>query len=154
MTVNVETLDDRAAMKALGEVTEQWFEARGLEANKVLRQTEKYAQRNKLAIPEWATDASQATPEAGKAAKKALKLLLEDDDPEVQAWTRKAVSETEGTKAQIIDPLSIGLLLGGLILASRVKKIDKHGVEFYEGIPAELAKVLKASTSFFGHLGS
>jgi hypothetical protein len=154
VAINVDALDDRAAMKALGEVTEQWFIARGLQANTVLRQTEKYAQRNELTIPAWATDSSSGSKEAGNAARHALKLLLEDDDQEVQAWARHALNDVEGVKAQIIDPLSIGLILGGLILAARVKKVGPDGVEFYQGIPPELAKVLKAGASFFGHFGT
>jgi hypothetical protein len=79
---------------------------------------------------------------------------LESDDPDEQEWARSALSKTQEVKAQIIDPLSIGLILGGLILASRVKKVGPNGVEFYEGIPDGLAKVLKAVPSFFGKLGS
>jgi hypothetical protein len=154
LAFEVDALDDRAAMKALSGITEQWFTSRGLQANSVIRQTEKYAQRTGLTIPGWATDSSEGSPEAGKAAKQALKLLLEDDDPEVQAWTRSVLSQSEIAKAQIVDPLSIGLILGGLILASRVKKVGPDGIEFYEGIPPELAKVLKAGAGFFKRFAS
>jgi uncharacterized protein YfaQ (DUF2300 family) len=150
MDFDVNSLDDRAAMWALSEVTERWFAERGLEANQVLRRTERYAQRNALTMPDWATDSSDGSPEAGRAAKIALQVLLEDDEEEVRAWTRDALARLGVVQAQVIDPLSIGLILGGLVLAARVKRISKDGVEFYEGIPPELAKVLKAGASFFG----
>jgi hypothetical protein len=153
-TFDIEGLSDLAAMKAASDVTEQWFAARGLQAASILRLTEKYAQRQNLSVPVWATDAHGTSPEAGKAAKFALNAFLESDDPDEQEWARSALSKTQEVKAQIIDPLSIGLILGGLILASRVKKVGPNGVEFYEGIPDGLAKVLKAVPSFFGKLGS
>jgi hypothetical protein len=150
---NVDSLSDKAAARALTDVTQQWFAARGLQANRVLRQTEKYAERNAFALPAWATESNEGTPEAGKASRFALRLLLEDDDPEVRSWARHAVRQAQEVQAQVIDPLSIGLILGGLILASRVKKVGPDGIEFYEGIPPELAKVLKAGASFFTHVG-
>jgi hypothetical protein len=149
---DVNLLNDDLAVRALSEVTQRWFAERGLQAYAVLRETEGYAHRQNLPIPDWAIDQSLATAESGDASRAALQTLLNAEDPEIQGWTRSAVEKAYRTRAQVVDPVTLtvgGLVLGGLILAARVKKIGSGGVEFYEGVPEELANVLEAGANFF-----
>ena len=148
----VDELTDVMAIEAIALVSQSWFEERGLEANGVLRQSEDYARRQNLAIPEWATEPGIVTAESGRACRFALDSMLTAEDEQVRSWARTAVDKVAGEKVQALDPISIavgGLVLGALILASRVKKVGPDGIEFYEGIPKELANVLKAAANFF-----
>jgi hypothetical protein len=86
----------------------------------------------------------------------ALSALLTDDDLEIRGWTNDAVAKAKQTQVQVLDPLTLavgGLVLGGLILAARVKNVGRGGVSFYEGLPKELADVLKAGANFFKGFG-
>jgi hypothetical protein len=151
----VDRLNDTLAVRALSEVTQRWYAERGLQALAVLRETESYAHKQNLYIPNWAIESGDqgiVTAESGKACRAALKALINDDDPQIRSWTRSAVERANQTQVQALDPVSLavgGLVLGGLILAARVKKIGPEGVEFYEGIPEELAKILGAGANFF-----
>jgi hypothetical protein len=155
---DVDRLDDTLAVKAVADVTEKWFDERGLQAHTVITKTQSYARRQDFSLPVWATEEvtdqqSLVTPESGEACRTALKFLLNSDDPEVRSWTRTAVYEANQTHVQFIDPLTLavgGLVLGGLILAARVRRIGPDGVEFFEGIPEELANVLRAGANFLG----
>lgn len=52
----------------------------------------------------------------------------------------------------MLDPATLavgGLVLIGIILAVRVKKVGAGGAEFYKGLPEETARLLKAATTFF-----
>lgn len=152
---DVDRLDDTLAVRALSEVTQRWFADRGLQANAVLRETEGYAHRQNLSLPSWTIYEGEqgiVTAESGEACRAALKVLIDDEDPEIRGWTRSAVERANQTQVHMLDPVTLavgGLVLGGLILAARVKKIGPDGVEFYEGIPEELANVLEAGANFF-----
>jgi hypothetical protein len=159
---DVDRLNDTLAVQALADVTKKWLDERGLQAYAVMIRTQGYARRQNLSLPAWATTEVPTdqeilvTPESGEASRAALRYLLDGDDPEVRDWTRAAVDKANQTQAHVIDPLSLavgGLILGGLILASRVKKIGPDGVEFYEGIPEQLAQVLRAGANYFGSIG-
>jgi hypothetical protein len=153
----IDRLNDILAIRALSEVTQDWFSNRGLQANVVLRESEDYARRQGIVIPEWSIAPGAVTTESGKACRIALKALFHDDDQEIRGWTQKAVEKASQVQVQALDPVSLavgGLILGGLILASRVKKIGSDGIEFYEGIPKELADVLKAGSTFFEKFNS
>lgn len=150
--IDVSKINDIAAIEALSEVTQMWFAKHGLQAYAVIRETENYTSRQQIALPSWVTEPSISTTEAGKACRVALTLLLIDADPAAREWSSTAVEKAARTQVQAFDPVTLavgGLVLGGLILAARVKKIGPDGVEFYEGIPKELANVLKAGANFF-----
>jgi hypothetical protein len=156
MEDDVRNLGDVAAVRALSEVAQRWFEARGLQANVVMRQTEQYAHNNGLTIAVWAIEPQAPSPEAGAASRRALAALLIDDDLEIRSWAKDAVAAAKQTQIQVLDPLTLavgGFVLAGLILAARIKKVGPDGAEFYEGIPKELANVLKAGANFFSQFG-
>jgi hypothetical protein len=144
-----------AAVRALSEVTQRWLSAHGLEAYTVIRETEGYARTQRLTIPDWADKPTASEQDAGEACRFALTALLKDDDQEIRAWTNEALAKAQQTQAQVLDPITLavgGLVLGGLILAARIKHVGPDGADFYEGIPPELAKVLKAGANFFSGL--
>jgi hypothetical protein len=155
MKQEVSVLSDAAATQAISEIAQRWFEARGLQANVVLRQTEQFAKRTSLSIPQWLEMPGEVNAESGKTCRLALTVLLEDDDLEIRGWANEALAKALITRAQVLDPFTLavgGLVLAGLILAGRVKKVNRDGVEFYEGVPKELADVLKAGANFFQSL--
>jgi hypothetical protein len=88
--------------------------------------------------------------QAGSNARRALTAMVDCEDQDVRAWAQFAVTTPVAAKGQMVEPVTATLCLAGLILASRVKKIGPDGVEFYEGVPDGLAKVLKAAKNFFG----
>lgn len=155
---DVDRLNDTLAVRAVANVAEKWFDRRGLQAHTVVTRTQRYARNQDSSLPVWATEEATdeqtlVTPESGEACRTALRFLLNSDDPEVRSWTRTAIDEANQTQVHFVDPITLavgGLVLGGLILAARVKKIGPDGVEFYEGIPEELANVLRAGANFLG----
>ena len=81
------------------------------------------------------------TAESGEACRAALKVLMNDEDPEIQSWKRSAVKGLVQTQVQMLDPVTMavgGLVLGGLILAAKVKKVGPRGVEFTKVSPRSL----------------
>jgi hypothetical protein len=140
---NIEKLSDAGAVKALSLVVADWSKRRGLEALMVVSQTQQNAIASLQKSPPWAGGKPDATPDAGRFARKMLVALADGSDDEVAAWTNTAV-KAQFDAVAYVDPLTlsiIGAMVIGGILAARVKKIG--AVEFYEGVPKELADVLK-----------
>jgi len=98
----------------------------------------------------WLLNSAKNEAKAAAACKKILQTLADCDDAEVRRWCRDAVTAAVQAKAQIFDPLTmaiIGTVVIGLVLAVRVKKVSKEGVEFYEGLPKDTDKVVKAGVA-------
>jgi hypothetical protein len=144
-------LTDKQAIDAINVVAELWLEEKGRTAYAVMQATYARADQKKVALPPWARGPAQETPELANIARATLTAILEGSDPDARRWAREALRRVEGSKAQVIDPLTLaigGTFLIGLVLAARVKKIDKSGVEFYEGLPKELVDLVKAAGTF------
>jgi hypothetical protein len=143
---SIEQLSDAAAVTALLRVASEWAEQRGLEATVVVAQTYGRAGAAVAGSPGWARGAPEPTPEAGIFARRMLEAMVGGLDAEVATWTDQAVKKARAeASAQVLDPISlsiVGVIIIGGILAARVKRIGS--VEFYEGVPKELADVLKA----------
>ena len=139
------SLSDRAAIVALSKVASSWLASRTPEATRSLLVTTLAQGTSSSGIPGWALDPEESEQEAGTCARVALAAILEGTDDEAAAWARAAVRQASDAVAHLLDPVSLGIMGGiliGSILAARVKRIG--GVEFYEGVPRELADVLKA----------
>jgi hypothetical protein len=148
---DVDALSDKAAIAALSNVAQAWLSARPGQAGDALVGAALVGGSNFAALPSWAVDARVADEESGDVARYALTAILDSDDAEAVTWARAAVDQTSVATAQILDPVSLGILGGvliGAILAARVKKVGS--VEFYEGIPKELVDVLNAGTKVLG----
>src|SRR5262249_10587079 len=99
------------------------------------------------ALPDWARGAPKVTKESARFARKMLDALVDGNDPAARAWALEALQEVEAAHVQALDPLSLGIIgvtFVAAILAARVKSIG--AVEFFEGIPKELANAIKAVT--------
>ena len=149
MAVNIEDLNDAAAVEALCGVAHQWLRRRGFEAYQVYYEVGQAAGEKLRELPGWVKSGpDEATEASGTFARAMLRALHEGADAEVGEWTRSAVEKVHEPKAHVLDPVTLGiggLVLIGAILAARVRKIGP--VEFYEDIPENLGDVLKAGAN-------
>lgn len=143
----IDNLSNEAAVTALSEVAQSWLSARPGEAGDVLLSLavgEKGQESG--TVPGWAVDSRQIDADAAQLARHALTTIAEGSDDEAVLWVDTALHDVSQPTPQIFDPVSLGIFGGiliGTILASRVKKIGP--VEFYEGVPKELAEVVRAA---------
>ncbi len=151
MKVDIQQLGNEAAVEALSLVAQAWMVHRGLEVYKTYHGVRSKAAESYEGLPSWARDAPVATDESADFARRMLTVLSDSSDDEVQLWTQEALEKVQKAQVHAIDPLTLsigGVILIGAILAARVKKIGS--VEFYKGIPENLAKVIKAGASLLG----
>ncbi len=147
MSVNIRQLGNEDAVKALSLVAEAWMINRGREVYLTFHRTIQKAGDSYSSLPDWAREDPTATNESGDFARRMLTALIDAEDEEVRVWTVEALKTVYDPKAHF-DPITLsigGVILIGAILAARVRKIGP--VEFYEGVPENLAKVLKAGAS-------
>jgi hypothetical protein len=149
MAVDTKDLSDTAATEALCKVAREWIKNYGLEVYQVYYQIREVTSDKFQKLPAWVKGSpEEVTDESGQFARDMLTALRNGVDDEVQEWTDSAIQKVNESKAHVLDPLTLGiggLILIGAILAARVKKIGP--VKFYEGIPDNLADVLKAGAS-------
>lgn len=141
MSEAIANLSDIGAVNALQSVAAKWFKGDGLEAFVVVQKaSERVSGRPAMAeLPELTRLMT------GLLARRLLTELEGGTDPRVAGWTREAVAEVTLAKGRMFDPLTLAIgggVLIGAILAARVRKIG--AVEFYEGVPEELALLLRA----------
>ncbi len=73
-------------------------------------------------------------------------MIANGEDAFAARWVDVELKNLQDAKAEVLDPFTLAILgatLIGCILAARVSKIGS--VEFYQGVPKELADVLKAA---------
>lgn len=146
----ISSLGDKAAIGALSRVASLWLAQRTAEATSCLFLATA-GEGAPSRIPGWALDPQESEADAGASSRIALIAILEGTDDEAAAWARASIQETSQGMAHVVDPVSLGIMGGiliGAILAARVKRIGK--VEFFEGVPKELAEVVKAGAGFAG----
>jgi hypothetical protein len=150
MPVDLQQLSDNDAVKAISLVGESWMANRGREVYLAFHGTVARAGDAYNGLPGWARDAPVVTKESGEFARRMLAVLNDAQDEEVRVWTEEALRKVHEPKAHI-EPFTLtigGIILIGAILAARVKKIGS--IEFYEGVPENLAKVIKAAAGIAG----
>ena len=143
----IDNLSNEVAVKALSIVAKCWIRNRGLEAFIIVGGARRSMLESFSAMPSWAHEQPVANNESGELARKMLTCLKNGNDDEVIVWTDDALHEVSSAKGHVLDPVTLaigGIILIGSILAARVKRIGP--VEFYEGVPKELAEVLKAGS--------
>jgi hypothetical protein len=148
---DVGDLTDEQVVAALRLVGKAWIESRGLEAFAVMQDARTYADRHALALPEWTFDAT-ADGVPGELCRRALEYVVAGSDAQARNWAHAAIEQVSKAKAYMLDPATLavgGLVLIGIILAVRVKRVGAGGAEFYKGLPEETARLLKAATTFF-----
>lgn len=147
----LDRLSYTAAVAVLSDVASRWLHERTAEATGALLSAAVKEGTSFSSLPKWALDPRESEEEAGRLARSALVTISEGNDDEAVLWVVAARRKESESVAHLIDPVSLGILGGiliGCILAARIKKVGK--VEFYEGVPKELADVLKAGTGMLG----
>jgi hypothetical protein len=149
MTVQIHDLSNAAALEVLQIVVEKWISERGLEFYRAYSEVLGGTGNAFLALPAWITGTPTVSDKAGKLARHLLIYLAQSRDDEVKLWTQNAIDEVADPEVHMIDPLTLtilGVIVIGAILAARIGPVDIEGgrVEFYEGLPPELADILKA----------
>jgi hypothetical protein len=140
-------LSDQAAVKALSIVSIRWLQQRGVEAILVFQEASRATSRLNTPLPAWAWEKAEANIQSGQYARSMLSCLKNGTDDEISVWVDDAIKDVRRPQGHVLDPVTlsiVGIMLIGGILAARVKKIGS--VEFYEGVPKELADVIKAGS--------
>lgn len=153
-TNEVGSLGDKAAIAAIAQVARSWLLRRTPEATGALVTALAPTGDSVPAMPDWVLHPSESEEDAGRIARLALAVIVEGTDDEASSWAVAATKQASEATAHVLDPISLGVfgaILIGAILAARVKKVGP--VEFYEGIPPELADVLKAASGDVSKLG-
>ncbi len=150
--IDISRLSDEQCVALLRVIARRWFEHSGVEALVSYQTTRAYIDEHALVLPSWLDEPAQNAPgELAKTSRVALETIAEGDDEEAKAWVEAELEDLEIANAHMFDPLTLSILgatLIGCILAARVKKIGS--VDFYQGIPPELAKVIKAASGAIG----
>jgi hypothetical protein len=147
----IEQLTDANAVSTLTSVAKRWVAERPTDAVNAVMGVVSDAGSAAMRVAESPVGRTEVTPETANLSRAMLVELASGNDDEVIVWVEDAVSEAEGIGAQVIDPISLGIIGGiiiGSILAARVKKIGP--IKFYKGVPKELGDVLSAAGKFTG----
>ena len=152
---NISELTDTQAIDAMTLIAELWLEHRGREAYGVMQKTYQSAAETKNQLPAWAMGEASFSSELAEKCRTGLQLMLTGRDPDTRQWVRQAINQVQAPREQAVDPLTLaigGTIFIGFVLVSRVKKIGPEGVEFYEGLPEGMAKLLKEAATFLKDL--
>jgi hypothetical protein len=145
MTIQLSTLTDAECIGLLRLMARRWFEHDGVSALIVYQKVEGCLKEHEVALPGWLEGPAQgASVDLARASRAALQAIADGEDEVAKKWIEEEIADLETAHGHMFDPLTLSILgatLIGSILAARVKKIGS--VEFYQGIPPELAKVLK-----------
>jgi hypothetical protein len=113
---------------------------------------------DKLSKTQEPLEASVGDPEnpdiavIARLSREMLQIFLDSppgQGPNYNKWARQGIQEATEARGHVVEPVSafiVGSLLVGLVLAARIKKIGKDGVEFYPGLP-NLSKLIAAASS-------
>jgi hypothetical protein len=146
MAIDISPLSDEQCVGLLRLIARRWFEHAGVDAFVVYQRVQGCVDERKIAVPLWIEgSAKHASADLVKTSRVALETIADGKDGAAKAWLQEAIEDLESAHAHMFDPLTLsifGATLIGCILAARAKKIGS--VEFYKGLPPELAKVIKA----------
>lgn len=148
MKDRIEKLNDEQAIFVLKKLTKKWLDSRGFEVYSIVSNAQYKSGIYLQNLPSSLIEDDAKNEELGMLSKYTLEFIVGGDDDEVIDWTNKILKEVEETKAQSIDPITLGVIgicIIGLVLAARVKKIGR--VEFYKGVPREVVNLVKAGLS-------
>jgi hypothetical protein len=147
MSSDLSKLTDAQCVALLRLMARRWLEHSGVQAFTAYQKFQQEVQARTLALPAWLEAAPGSPPaELVQASRAALQAIADGEDENAKAWLNAELADMDAAQGHMFDPISLAILgatLIGCILAARVKKIGS--VEFYEGVPPELAKVIKAA---------
>lgn len=152
MGIKVDELTGPQAVRLLRLVAHDWIKHRGIEAFSAYQAASGYMAENEISLPGWLEDdGDTADSENVQISRLALRTIYDNSDHPARKWLVVRLDELTEARAQVLDPLSLGIIGAtfiGCILAARIKRIGN--TEFYEGLPPELAKVLKGAAKLMG----
>ena len=150
--IDVSELKDQQAIDAANFAVREWIKSTGLEAMALWQAIDKVTKT------QGPLEASVADPKlsdqalVAKLSREMLEVFLDSPpgtDPNYRKWAQQGIRQVTEAHGQIVEPVSAaiaGTILIGLVLAARIKKVKKSGVEFYPGLP-NLSKIVAAATS-------
>jgi hypothetical protein len=147
ITSELASLPDQQAIAATKFVIEKWTQhapsQRKALDDKFEEKITELAHTSPADIPQLETELE--TKEAAQASRYILITIRNLDDYWAR-WVEEGIAASRQGRAQFADPVSLGLILIGLVIAARVKKIDKEGVVFEPGIPGALSRIAELFT--------
>ena len=139
---------DSQAEVGLSLFIKAWANARGLEILAVWQRLDASGHNG------GATAAAEKLGGDPDLARRILESVANSDSAEEARWARNAIEQATKVQAHVLDPVSLGIIgatLIGLVLAARVKKVGD--VEFFKGVPPELAKIIKGAVGAVKAIG-
>jgi len=147
--IDAPQLTDEQAISAANFVVYEWIKVTGPKVF-ALSQTIEEVRQTHAPIEAWVADPKSADPEVAKLCRRMLDAFLnspQGQEQDFRGWARKGIDKARQAQAQVFDPATTLMLLTGLVLAARLKRIGPHGAEFFEGLPTNLSKVLDSVSS-------
>jgi hypothetical protein len=151
--IAVSELKDQRAIDAANFVVREWIKSAGLEAMALWQAIDK------VTNTQGPAEASVADPKVcdpavvAKLSREMLEVFLDGrppgTGPNYRKWAQQGIRQVTDAHGQVVEPVSAlitGTILIGLVLAARIKKVKKDGVEFYPGLP-NLSKIVAAASS-------
>jgi hypothetical protein len=139
---DLSSLPGRKSIRVAKAVIENWERSAPLKAEKLRQEidnanAELTRREHKFIKPELDTS------EAAKVSRRILVTLGSETDGDWPNWIEQELVAADHAEGQIAEPVSVGLILIGLVLAARVKKIGKEAVLFEPGLPESVSKIAK-----------
>ena len=141
----IDKLTDQQAIEVVQYVIQEWVKRSGLDALSTWQQLQR-ATVIAGADDSWVMSATNDAPGAPALSRKILSIFLDSARPDLIRWTREGLDRANEVRANALDPVTlslVGMIAIGLVLAARIKGINRDGVIFYQGIPDGLSKVIK-----------
>jgi len=150
--IDVSELKDQQAIDAGNFVVQEWIKGAGLEAMALWQAIDK------ITKTQGPVEASVGDPKLSNPAivaelsRQMLQVFLDSPQgtgPNYRKWAQQGIKEVTEAHGQVFEPVSAlitGTVLIGLVLAARIKKVKKDGLEFYPGLP-NLSKLIATASS-------
>jgi hypothetical protein len=148
MDLELTGLSGPKCVALLRAVARHWIEQPNVEAFVTFQNVQASIRDHAETLPGWLNGETADPPaELVAASRAALQAIAEGQSEDAKEWLAAELAEIKQAKGEMIDPVTLSILgatLVGCILAARVKKIGS--VQFYEGVPPELSKILKEAS--------
>ena len=139
------TITGPAAVAAARELAEKWLQEEGMIAFAAIEEAREKADKSARKLPSWVMHPDQDWEKSSEIASRLIDAVAQGDDGQAAGWAKRAIKNASSPAMQAVDPVTLGIvgvILVVSILAARVRKIG--AVEFYKGVPKELADVMKS----------
>ncbi len=147
----IDNLSDQQAVIAVKAIIEDWFQKEGLKAHLIVSQVNDEAQNRNLNFPEeiYVEETNKISKYNGQYAKVLLKELSQADNPNTRDLVRQKLQEANQSTAQVIETIIVTktILALGFIFLSRVKKVDRSGIEFSDLQQGDIPAIIALATA-------